>query len=325
MSVLLTILKILGIILLVLIGLILLLFLTALFLPVRYRINGEYEKDFHLEAKAGWLCRLIYFHFKLDGKDKKGILRVLGIPVMQIPPDENKKRNKKTKSPKSTRKSKKKSRNKKNRNKKNWNKNQQTHELQAKKEIQAKHEEQLLSQQQIKSELKTRSEQTENAQKNQKARKENQNKRFSFLKRIKQFFTRLKQRLMQLPEKIKAAFSKIDDIKSLWMDENNKKSTGLVLSEIKYLLLHYGPTKIHADVRYSTGDPATTGKVLGVLSMIPFLYQKGVHVTPDFVSEDLYAKGYLIGKGHIRMMHLIRTLLHFHKDKNITTWIKDNL
>lgn len=314
MSVLLTILKILGIILLVIIGLILLLFLAALFLPVRYRINGEYEEDFHLEVKAGWLCRLIYFHFKLDGKDKKGILRVLGIPVLQIPPDENKKRNKKMKSRKKTRKSKKKSK-----NKKKWNRKQQPQESQQNNELQTKHE------QPNNSENQTNSGHAENTQKDQKTSGDNQNKRNSFFKRTKQFLTDLKKRLMQLPEKLKAAFSKIDDIKSLWMDENNKKSTGLVLTEIKYLLLHYGPTKIHAEVRYSTGDPATTGKVLGGLSMIPFLYQKGVHVTPDFVSEDLYVQGYLIGKGHIRMLHLIRTLLHFHKDKNITTWIKDNL
>ena len=316
MSVLLTILKVLGIILLVIIGLILLLFLAALFLPVRYRIHGEYEKDFHLEAKAGWLFHLIYFHFKLDGKEKKGILRVLGIPVLQIPPDENKKRKKKTKSRKKAKKSKKKTKKK---NKKKWNRKQQPQESQRKNELQTKHEQPTNSEQQ------TNSAQAENIQKDQKTSGENQKKRISFLKRTKQFFANLKKWVMLLPEKFKAAFSKIDDIKSLWMDENNKKSTGLVLTEIKYLLLHYGPTKIHADVRYSTGDPATTGKVLGGLSMIPFLYQKGVHVTPDFVSEDLYVQGYLIGKGHIRMLHLIRTLLHFHKDKNITTWIKDNL
>jgi hypothetical protein len=320
MSVLLTILKILGIILLVIVGVILLLLLTALFLPVRYRIHGDYEEDFHLEVKAGWLCRLLYFHFEMDNKAKIGIFRIFGIPIYQFPPDEEKEQ----------RKQKKESRK---RNKKeNKNTKKKAHQKQRAKRIEQKNlQQQQDAQQQQECQQQQESQQQQPAlseddkSKNRDKKKKQSEEKTSFFGRIQQFFVRIKQRLIQLPEKLKAVFSKIDDIKMLWMDENNKKSTGLMLLEVKYLLLHYGPTKIHAKVQFSTGDPANTGKVLGILSMIPFLYQKDVHITPDFVSEKLYLQGYLNARGRIRILHLVRTLLHCYKDKNLTTWIKDNL
>ena len=345
MSVLLTILKILGIILLVIIGLALFLFLMVLFLPVRYRMHGEYEEDFHLEAKAGWLCRLLYFHFKMDNKEKIGILRICGIPIMQFPPDEEKERRKKEKKSKKRRKgsgrkakAKKKSRKSqvkladKQNNQKTEEKQQEKNRLEQQQSAtqlledkDSKISNPILAEEESDSWNNKKDNTKDDSAKESDKKKKQTEEKTSFLKRVKQFWDKLRKRLIQLPEKLKDIFSKIDDIKMLWMDENNKKSTSLILAEVRYLLLHYGPTKIHADIQFSTGDPANTGKVLGILSLIPFLYQKDVHVVPDFVSEKLYLQGYMNAKGHIRILHLIRMLLHCYKDKNLTTWIKDNL
>lgn len=319
MSILLTILKILGIILLVIIGVVLILLFIALFLPVRYRIHGDYEEDYHLEVKAGWLCRFVYFHFQMDNKEKIGILRILGIPIYQFPPDEEKEQKKREKE------SKKRER-KENRSAKRQREQTPVSLLEERepsisRTLTEEDKQQTNLADKPMQEKIPEEEHTEETLQNKKQKV----KKPSVFQHMKQFFVRIRKRLQRLPERLKTVFSKIDDIKMLWLDENNKTSTALILKEVKYLLLHYGPTKIHAKVEFSAGDPANTGKVLGVLSLIPFLYQKDVHITPDFVSEKLYVQGYLNAKGHIRVLHLIRTLLHCYKDKNLMTWIKDKL
>ena len=70
-SILLTILKILGIVLSVILGILVLLLLMVLFVPVRYRISGSYKAEddgllsFHI--KVTWLFHLINAVFSYPG------------------------------------------------------------------------------------------------------------------------------------------------------------------------------------------------------------------------------------------------------------------
>ena len=317
MSVLVAILKIIGIILLAVIGLILLLLLAVLFVPVRYRVDGEYEKNLRVEAKAGWLFHLIYFHFSMLNMEKEGILRIAGIPVLRIPIVE------KTKKPKSSRRKRKKSGKSVKSVKKEKTGTRQVHQ-------EASAEEERIEKTENGSEKKI-----DKKFENKMLRDDSpviyeydhagkKRKKFFPFERIRKFFHEIKQWFLHLLERIKLALSKIQDIKSVWLDENNKKSTGLVLTEMKYLLLHYGPTKIRAEVQFSAGDPALTGQILGGLSMIPFLYRKKVQILPDFVSEEVYLNGHGTARGHIRMFRLLYSLYHLWKDENVKNWIKEN-
>ncbi|MBR5317213.1 MAG: DUF2953 domain-containing protein, partial [Lachnospiraceae bacterium] len=73
-------------------------------------------------------------------------------------------------------------------------------------------------------------------------------------------------------------------------DEHNKSVVRKVLIEIGYLLRHFRFRKMETDIIFSTGDPAVTGQVLGVLCMLPLFYQYQFYIVPDFETESFYIK-----------------------------------
>lgn len=82
LSVLLTILKVLGIILLVILGIILLLLLIVLLVPVRYSFGLQARgTKVHLDADAGWLLKAVYAVLKLDGTDLIYRIRLLWFTI----------------------------------------------------------------------------------------------------------------------------------------------------------------------------------------------------------------------------------------------------
>ena len=79
-SVLLIILKIIGITLLVIIGLFLFLLLLVLFVPVRYRFKGSYDEKFLCKGKITWLLHFISIKIDVEERVVTSI-RILGIPL----------------------------------------------------------------------------------------------------------------------------------------------------------------------------------------------------------------------------------------------------
>ena len=83
LSVILTVLKIIGIVLLCIIGLVLAILLIVLFVPVRYKGDGSFKmdgsgKDYAFKAKASWLLHIVTVLF--DVKDPSGVvIKIFGI------------------------------------------------------------------------------------------------------------------------------------------------------------------------------------------------------------------------------------------------------
>lgn len=99
LSVLLTILKIIGIVLLAIIGFVLLLVLTVLLVPLRYRASGHKEEGMELNATVGWLLHLLHVDISFDGKDLSLKVKVFGVtvyPKKEKPKKSKKKRKKKS-------------------------------------------------------------------------------------------------------------------------------------------------------------------------------------------------------------------------------------
>ena len=83
LSVILTVLKIIGIVLLCIIGLVLAILLIVLFVPVRYGGDGSFKmdgsgKDYAFKAKASWLLHIVTVLFNV--KDPSGVvIKIFGI------------------------------------------------------------------------------------------------------------------------------------------------------------------------------------------------------------------------------------------------------
>ena len=85
MYVILTILKILGIILLVLLGLLLFIVFSVLFVPVRYRLEGEKSSPgwsgANGKVKVSWLLHLIHLRIQYQEKELDWECYLFGVPL----------------------------------------------------------------------------------------------------------------------------------------------------------------------------------------------------------------------------------------------------
>jgi len=103
LSILLTVLKMIGITVLVILGLILFILLLILFVPVRYRGNGSYMEDsFAVRLRVSWLWHLLTVRGEYQKDQELHIyLKILGITVYDnLKKNADRKRNKKARSTK---------------------------------------------------------------------------------------------------------------------------------------------------------------------------------------------------------------------------------
>ena len=77
-AVLLTILKIIGIVLLVILGIMLFLLAVLLFVPVRYSVKGTVDNNITAEGKISWLCSIFRYDFTFQEQDLNGEVRIFG-------------------------------------------------------------------------------------------------------------------------------------------------------------------------------------------------------------------------------------------------------
>lgn len=135
---------------------------------------------------------------------------------------------------------------------------------------------------------------------------------------------RLEEPKQVKPKKEKKSKNTFDfsRIKQELTDEHNKSVLRKVWAELGYLLKHFKFRRIVTDLVFATGDPATTGQVLGVLCMIPALYRYDFKIVPDFEAEEPYLKGTFLIAGKIRLIHILMTVLRLIFDKEVRIVVK---
>lgn len=316
-AVLLTILKIIGIVLLVILGIMLFLLAVLLFVPVRYSVKGTVDNNITAEGKISWLCSIFRYDFTFQEQDLNGEVRIFGF-----------------------------------RPKKKERVSEEELEEEAVPEVKDEVEEVVsdlvsntveeddsegkISKSVIESdsdkisseEAAGRREQNpemdfHTGRQNRKSSRPSGKNIFmrmldkikSFLKKIKNFFIGIQKRLTGFKEFVVK-------VKEIVTDTKNQYAVRRLWEELLYLLKHFGFRKIHTELTFALADPALTGQVLGVLSMMPFLYQYDFHIFPDFESESFYIRGSYDVKGRIRLIFLLVTAIRLLADKDIRSFLK---
>ena len=320
-TVLLTILKIIGIVLLVILGIMLFLLAVLLFVPVRYSVKGTVDNNITAEGKISWLCSIFRYDFTFQEQDLSGEVRIFGF-----------------------------------RPKKKERVSEEELEEEAVSEVKDEVEEVVsdlvsntveeddsegkISKSVIESdsdkispeEAAGRREQNpemdfHTGRQNRKSSGKNSrpsgknifmrmwDKIKSFMKKIKNFFIGIQKRLTSFKEFVVK-------VKEIVTDTKNQYAVRRLWEELLYLLKHFGFRKIHTELTFALADPALTGQVLGVLCMMPFLYQYDFHIFPDFESETYYIRGSYDVKGRIQLIFLLVTAIRLLADKDIRSFLK---
>lgn len=121
----------------------------------------------------------------------------------------------------------------------------------------------------------------------------------------------------------KKSFSieRISSIISFVRENETKSAIRKVKKELADLLRYVAPKYVQARILFGTGDPCTTGWVLGAVSMLPFCYEEGVDIRVDFEEKKFRAEGVM--KGRIRVFYLVRLAIRCYFDEELKrVWYK---
>lgn len=295
MTVLLSILKILGIILLCILGLLVLLIMLLLFAPVSYRIRGETRQgQTTLKVHGAWCLMALRFSFLMEQGKQLAVLKIFGIKAWKYPSDEKSK--KKLEKKKVKKKPKKKS-------------GEKSH----------KEPEKDLEQNPP---AVVQEEQTEKQHEQKRQKKTHKKKFVSVFGKISRTIRSIVEKIKAIPQKLKNIGSKIKKVNQWIQDEQNRSAVRFALGKVIGLLKKYGPKHMKADVAYGMENPAATGQVLAVLSVLPFLYYDKVSIMPDFEAERFYIEGSWDIKGRIQVIHLLKAAIQIWRNPDVKHFIK---
>lgn len=292
MSIFLSILKIIGIILGILLAILLALVLLIVFLPICYRVEGDFQEKNEIRGRLSWLF-FIRVKFLAEGKKISVWLSILGFKKVLYPAEE-----------KAARKAIKQRRSKKRTQK---HTTPEEHDgLTVDDDPASIQTAELLSSSATDKSYTTADETFTDSD----FSKKKSLPKFRPWHMIKTWIQKIKKFILSLKENF-------SNIKKEVSDETNKNAVSHIFKELKTLLHHIGPRRGKAQLSYSTGDPATTGELTGVLSIMPLFYKKGIHVVPDFTSDRFYIQGNFRVNGHFQVFHLLGIFIRVYRDKDL--------
>ena len=131
----------------------------------------------------------------------------------------------------------------------------------------------------------------------------------SIINQIKLFFTDIKEK----KDRIKRYLS-------ILKSDAAKASFLLCKKKLFKMLKHFIPRKMHVNITYGLSDPADTGYILALYSMLPEAFGKKVVLYPDF-NQSVFKCDFRM-KGLIRMWTLLHQILSVIVDKNCKNFYK---
>ena len=296
------VLKIIGVLLAAVIILLLAVVLALLFIPVRYRFHAEYDGQWAVSGTISWFFHIVHIPLRQGKNGLECRVRLFGIRIG------GKKKPKKHRKPRSRRRKKTPS--------VNFEKNDSdtVEDTGSGTEPDRNTPEKTVPEQ--KEPSYATSEKTAQQNHDDKGGWFSQ-KILLFRQRLGRIYHRLLDYLRMIPkiwESIRQGGEKLGRIRSFWKSETTGRCWDKAKDMLRYLWRHSHPRRIRGDILFGTGDPCSTGEILGALAIVFTVLGKGVHVTPDFDSKIL--RGELALQGRIRLVHIIRLVLRVLTDKD---------
>lgn len=273
-----TILKVIGIILLVVLALILTALFCVLFVPVKYRAVGSFDNtDIRAKAYVSWLFHLFALHIEY-ADETDGYIRLAFVKRKLFDDADSDYENEEKAAEAS---------------------DDDVMDEAAKTETEDKVSENTGDEPKISAD--------ENQHIKQQTKLTHQKR---YKKRNKKSH---KKQFKDKSEKIKNCIYKL---KREYSDERNKAAFSHLKKELFIILKRICPRRLKLTMVYSTGSPDTTGISLGILACFPVGYTNRWRITPDFESENPYAKGSFDIKGHVIVISILAATLRILFDKN---------
>jgi len=309
-QILLLILKIIGITILAVLGLIFLVLALILFVPVFYRvriIHNPQKTEVIGKVSFLWPAVTVVIQYlkKIFYK-----VKIFGIPILdsEKPKKEKKPSKKKEKRKKA----------KKNKEKKISSASEQS--LPEENVTPLEDSDPFPGEQQE----ETKPEAVQQSQKEEKQEIPNQPKK----EKKPGLFAKIKAKIQKIRETISKAVAKIkklvhqkDEALRILGKPETKAAIHFVWDKLKRLLKHILPRKIKGYVAYGADNPATTGQVLGILSVVYARTGQVLEIRPNFMEKQLETD--VLIKGRIQLFTLLLIGIKVALNKELRQVIKE--
>ena len=331
LHILLSTLKIIGILLLILIGLLLFLLLSGLLVPVRYNIRGEKDKeDWNARASLSWLFHALYISIRYDGKNPSYECYLFGIPLLRLKRwidrrragkvskargkkrDESPYHPSEGNPPESIERKKEESGESESNDSTNDSKTMDIDGIDTDFQSEALDSKEAIAEKKLDSQESQKESMDDS---NPKKEPENEKKEGIFRRIINKI-----KALLRLPGKIcftiRKNYGKLKEWKALLKSDDVKWLKKMGISRTKAVIAHVKPRRIRGDIKFGFDNPANTGEVLGVLGIIYPILPRKLTIIPNFTEAIL--EGWLEARGRIYgVFFLIQTLQILFDGKTI--------
>ena len=293
LSIILTILKIAGCIILALLLLIILAILLILFVPLRYRAAGARYEDITADADVTWLLKLLHVICSFDNKREDEKLR-LQVKVFGFTIYSNLKKEKDTGEQKPV----------------TEEIPEQEHFFEEKPEEKEEaenipeepeapaepepEEETVFSEEEITSEI---------PEQPKESIKEKLKRKFRRKQTQPSFAEKLERKMEELQRKAEKIRIKKDHVMQIIEDEKNQRWLKKVLTRLKKLIIYLVPQIDKLYLHFGFKDPSSTGKTLGLLSMLYPVCEDRMQLEPEFETQVLEGEAAI--KGRIRLIRFV--------------------
>ena len=138
--------------------------------------------------------------------------------------------------------------------------------------------------------------------------------------RLKRLVQKLQDSLRDIRSTLRGLYERLSYYKSIWDREETQRAFRLASAQLSKTMRHVLPRRTDVYAVIGTGDPASTGQILAVQGMLyPWLGDK-VHIVPDFEEEHFEGEFHL--RGHIRAGVLGFYALRLMLDRDVRHFIR---
>ncbi len=316
-SVVLTVLKILGIIILSVIGLVLVLVLLICISPVRYKVDGKYYDRPDGKLTVSWLLHILHATAGYDGNGLIYKVRVFGIPVLKSKPKSENPCEKAKASTEAGR----------NPGEKAEASTEAGRNPSEKAEVSTEAVREEKTQDSSENEAKEAGEDSQQAEgekqpepdENTSSEEEDEDW-LGFIDKMNDAWYEKKEKLFQKLEELE---DKVNDIRKklrLITSERTEAAVKHVLKKVFRILKSIMPRKLRGHVTFGMENPADTGTVLGVLAATLPIHKNQLKIDPVFTEKIFEGEAFL--KGRISIGFILCCAVGIILSKNVLITIK---
>lgn len=330
----LTLCKLLGILLLIL----LVLLLLVLIVPVRYRVRADFGENYKVRGSIRWLGVLIRLPFWWQDGQVRWKLQILGIPFFRSTVDDEhsngrgagRKRKKKRKNASVSEeksgsgkqegsdiaKDRSEDQEKPGDPSGRSGDNERELEKQPDKNKNYSEKKSEFCKEDMGEDLQKKNEDTALAgyKLQEDAQNRKKQKKRSLFWQIRHRIREIYQAVRDFIRIFRSKVHSIRDLIQLLREDGSKRFICIAKGNMLQLWRHVRPQKIWGDIRFGTGDPCSTGQILGGIAILYGWIGNGVHITPDF--EQACFEGRLEGKGRMRSITMVIIVLRLFMNKD---------